>query len=249
MVEMELDFFENEKTLLKESKELIKSGKHDEEAILNKFSILVEKFDKSIRDAEKIIRISDGQQEYLHKIQNDLRKEIEDRIRAEEKLRYVAAIDTLTGFYNRGMGLSFLENEIKTIRRNNGVFSICYIDLNGLKYINDNLGHAEGDEFIVTACGFIKEAVSENDILCRVGGDEFIIVFPNMKKDDVEMIMTKITLNMDEENKKKLRAYDISYSYGIFQVDCDNKKGIDEIIQIADAKMYDYKKKYKMLRK
>lgn len=245
MVDGELNFFGAEKNLLKDAKELIKSEEYDEKILMLNFSKVVQQFDKLLRDVEKIIKISDGQQEYLQRIQNDLKKEIEDKIRAEEKLKYFAAIDTLTGFYNRGMGLTFLENEIKSIRRNSGVFSICYIDVNGLKYVNDNFGHFEGDELIVMVCKFIKSVTRENDILCRLGGDEFIILFPNSIKENVEEVIQKIIFNIDVENKKKLKPYNISFSYGIVQVDCDNNKTTDEIIQIADAKMYEYKKKYK----
>jgi len=245
MVDVELNFFEAEKSMLKEAKELIKSEKYDEQSLLENFSEIVKQFDKLIRDVEKIIKISDGQEEYLHRIQSDLKKEIENKIREEEKLKYFAAIDTLTGSYNRGIGLTVLENEIKIIKRNLGVFSICYIDVNGLKCVNDNFGHFEGDELLVMVCKFIKGATGDNDILCRLGGDEFIILFPNRKKENVEEIIGKIIFNIDIENKKKFRPYDISFSYGIVQVDCDNSRGIDEIIQMADANMYEYKKKYK----
>lgn len=248
MVEVESHFFESEKTLIKNAKDLITNKKHDEKILLENFSMVVEQFDKLIRDVEKIIRISDGQQEYLHRVQSDLKKEIEDRTRAEEKLKYYAAIDTLTETYNRGMGLALLESKIKNIRSNQGVFSICYIDLNGLKYVNDNFGHSEGDELLVMVCKYIKEVVRDNDLLCRIGGDEFIILFPNTKKEKVEETMEEIILNMDVENKKGLKPYDISFSYGVVQVDCNNSRSTDEIIQMADTKMYEYKKKFKKLK-
>lgn len=245
MKNLNSNLFKNEKNLLKEAKELIKNKEHDKESLLNMLSNTIEHFDKLVRDVEKIIKISDGQQEYLHRIQSDLKKEIEDRIRAEEKLRYFAAIDTLTGCYNRGMGLTFLANEINAIKRNKGYFSICYIDVNGLKNVNDNFGHFEGDELLVLVCRFLKHGIRDNDILCRLGGDEFIILFPNMKEDRVEQIVKNVSLNIEVENKKKLKNYEISFSYGIVQVDYTYTGNIDEIIQRADEKMYDYKQKYK----
>lgn len=244
---IDYDFFEAEKTLIKEAKELIKGEKHDKKVLIENFSQVIERFDKMIRDAEKIIKISDGQQEYLHRIQSDLKKEIEDRIRAEEKLKYFAAIDTLTGCYNRGMGIALLENEIKNIRRNKGIFSICYIDVNGLKYVNDNFGHFEGDELIVTMCKSIKKAIREKDILCRLGGDEFLVLFSNSEVKNVENIVERIKSNINMENEKKLKAYYISFSYGTFEVDYDSNLSIDEIIRKADAKMYENKQKYKKL--
>ena len=248
-MQIDSDYYEAEKILLKEARELIKSGKYDEKTLLEKFSILTEQFDKLIKDVEKIIRISDGQQEYLHRIQSDLKKEIEDRIRAEEKLKYYAAIDSLTGCYNRGMGLTFVENEIKTIKRNKGFFSICFIDVNGLKYVNDKFGHFEGDELLVIVCKFIKEVIKDNHILCRLGGDEFLILFQNNKSEDVGKVMEEVLYNIKLENDKNLKPYSISFSYGISQVDYNNNLSIDEIIQAADVKMYENKKKYKKLLK
>lgn len=241
------DFFEGEKRLLKEARELIKSEKYDDRVLLKEFINITEQFDKLIRDVEKIIKISDGQEEYLHRIQGDLKNEIEERIKAEEKLKYFAAVDALTGCYNRGMGLTFLDNEIKNIKRNQSFFSICYIDVNKLKHVNDNFGHFEGDELLVTVCKFIKKFIRCNDILCRLGGDEFLVIFSNVKGDDAEKVIRRIVYNIDIENKKKLKPYDVSFSYGIFEVNYDNNLSIDEIIKNADAKMYENKQKYKKL--
>lgn len=241
------NLFEDEKRLLEEAKTLVKNKNVDELYVMEEFSLVINQFDKLIKDIEKIIKISDGQQEYLHRIQNDLKREIEDRIRAEEKLKYFAAIDTLTGVYNRGMGLTFLENEMKAIRRKKESFSVCYIDVNGLKHVNDNFGHYEGDELLVLICKFIREVIREKDILCRLGGDEFFILLPNNKKEEAEEIIKKIILNIDIENEKRPRPYVISFSYGIVEVESDNNKSIDEIMQLADAKMYEYKQSYKRL--
>jgi diguanylate cyclase (GGDEF)-like protein len=247
IVPVDSDFFEEEKTLLKEARELIKSEKHNSETLLESFTKVTEKFDKLIRDVEKIIKISDGQQEYLHRIQSDLKKEIEYRTRAEEKLKYFAAIDSLTGSYNRGVGLTLLDNEVKNVKRNKGFFSICYIDVNRLKFVNDNFGHFEGDELLVMVCKFIKQVIRSNDILCRLGGDEFLVIFSNSRKEDVEKVIERINLNINMENEKKSKPYSVSFSYGIFQVDYDNDLSIDEIIKKADAKMYENKQKNKKL--
>jgi diguanylate cyclase (GGDEF)-like protein len=245
----QLNFFEIEKNLITEAKELIKDKKYDEEILIQKFSGVLWQFEKILKEVEKIIRISDGQQEYLHRIQSDLQKEIEDKIRAEEKLKYHAAIDSLTGCYNRWMGLTFLEKELTSIKRNLSCFTICYIDVNGLKYVNDNFGHCEGDELLVMVCRFIKNVIRENDILCRLGGDEFVIIFPNKSEKNVQDIIKEITYNIDLDNKKQLRKYNISFSYGIVQINCDSDASIDHILQTADLRMYEYKKKYRSVNK
>jgi len=243
-----LNLFDVEKLLIKDAKEIIDSKKYDEGALIDLLNIIIDQFHRLVRDSEKIIKNSDGQQDYLHKIQNDLKREIEYRIRAEEKLKYIAAIDSLTGCYNRGMGIRLLENEVDNIRRNTHCLSVCYIDINGLKYVNDTFGHFEGDELIVMTCQLIKEVISEKDILCRLGGDEFLILFPNQKKESIEKVMDIIISNMENENKKKLKPYKFSFSYGIVQVNSDDNYSTDYIIQLADAKMYECKEaKYRIM--
>jgi two-component system cell cycle response regulator len=239
------NLFEAEQILLNEALALVENKEYGNEELLEKYLKLIGQFDKLIRDVEKIIRISDGQQEYLHKIQNDLKKEIEERTRAEEKLKYFAAIDALTGCYNRGMGLSLLENEIRNIKRNNGVCSVCFLDVNKLKYVNDNFGHFEGDELLVLVCKFIKTCLKDEDILCRLGGDEFIIIFPGSIEADSESEIRRVIKYIELQNKNKLKPYNISFSYGIVEINHHSDKNIDEIIQMADEKMYEDKERYK----
>lgn len=244
MAENYANLFEMEYSLLKKAKELIGHGEYDKEVLLDNYKNILEQYDKLVTDMKKMIKISDGQQEYLHKIQNDLKKEIEDRMRAEEKLRYIAAIDTLTGCYNRGMGMRLLEEELNNIRRKQSLFSICYIDVNGLKYVNDHFGHFEGDEFLVAVCRYVKTAIKETDILYRLGGDEFIVIFPECQREEAATLLQQITSEIDRQNEKSSRPYPVSFSYGIVQVNWDDKRNIDEIIQLADARMYECKQKF-----
>lgn len=241
----EAKLFEAEEGVLKEAVTIIESGKYRTDPLLGQYRILVEHFEKLLKETEKIVRISDRQQEYLCLIQDHLQLEIENRIKAEEKLRHLVAIDSLTGAYNRGVGLAIFENMLKTLKRNQDVLSICYIDVNGLKYVNDNFGHFEGDELLVLVCQYIKGVIRENDILCRLGGDEFMIILPRCTKENAEAIIRRISANIDRDKEKKLKPYDISFSFGIIQVDPDNEVSVDTIIEMADMKMYQYKQKFK----
>ncbi|NLI13548.1 MAG: diguanylate cyclase [Peptococcaceae bacterium] len=245
MSKQESNLFESEKRILKEAEALISSRKYAGNTLLEPYRILADQFGKLLREVEKIVRIGDGQQEYLHRIQEDLKKEIENRIKAEEKLQYLATTDTLTGAYNRGTGLALLENQVKAQKRNKDVFSICYIDVNGLKYVNDNFGHFEGDGLLVSVCKYIKGVIRESDILCRLGGDEFMIIFPQCAKDNADAIINRITANIDADNEGKRNPYHISFSFGIIQVDADNEKSIDALIEMADMKMYEHKERFK----
>jgi len=129
-------------------------------------------------------------------IKNNLKKEIEERVKIEKRLKYLATTGTLTGIYNRGTELAILDSHIKAWEKNKEIFSICYIDINGLKYVNDNFGHLEGDELLVLTCKIIKESIRDCDILSRLGGDEFMIIFPQCDKHNADVAMERIILNI-----------------------------------------------------
>lgn len=214
--------------------------------LLEPFCDITRQFRKMLKDVEKIIKISDNQQEYLQMTKNNLKKEIEERVKVEKRLKYLATTDTLTGIYNRGTELAILDSHIKAWERNKEIFSICYIDINGLKYVNDNFGHLEGDELLVLTCKIIKESICDCDILSRLGGDEFMIIFPQCDKHNADVAMERIILNIAQENSRNLKPYQISISYGAIQMDSSNgKRNIDELIEMADRKMYENKRNNK----
>lgn len=82
----------------------------------------------------------------------------------------------MTDLLNRRVGLLFLEEEIKNADRKRIPFTISYINVNGLKAVNDTYGHEEGDYLILTSTRFMRESIRETDIICRFGGDEFLII-------------------------------------------------------------------------
>jgi two-component system, cell cycle response regulator len=239
------DIFENEENVLKTAEELIYSKKYNKDPLIEQFIELTSSFRKTLKEYAKIVRISDGQQEYLQRIQFDLKKQIDERIKIEEKLHYLATIDSLTGVNNRAFGISILENQVRQLKRTKDTFTVCFIDVNGLKTINDSLGHYEGDEVLVVICRFIKQVIRDCDIVCRLGGDEFLIIFPQCNKDSAELVMERILSKVNMENLKHNRPYQISFSYGLVDVDENNIRSTDEIIEMADKKMYENKQKYK----
>lgn len=237
--------FEVQKALLNEVKATMYSGKYDENSLLTMLSTIVDSFHKTILEAEELANAKENQRKHFEEMETSMKREIEEYMESEERLIYLAAIDTLTGSYNRGVGLVILEKEIEIIRKNGGYFSICFIDVNGLKYVNDKFGHIEGDELITIICKLIKSSIRFNDVICRLGGDEFLVFFPNTKKENAEKIMNRVLSILDLKNERKLKPYSISFSYGIVQVDSGDTTPIAEIIQNADIKMYEHKQNYK----
>jgi diguanylate cyclase (GGDEF)-like protein len=152
----------------------------------------------------------------------------------------MATYDAMTGCLNRATGMRMLED---LIRQKNDII-ICFIDINGLKEINDVLGHEQGDALILNSVKIIKENIREEDLLIRLGGDEFLICFVNMDIDQVNKtwlrVLDKIKLANEED-----KPYIISLSHGIAEIKKSDRNMLDELIREADIMMYEEKRSIK----
>lgn len=162
----------------------------------------------------------------------------------ECQLKMSAAIDEMTGAYNRKSGLEELEN-IMTRADSSKTHCIAFIDIDGLKPINDNYGHSEGDYAIKTIANVLLSSVRDSDVVCRYGGDEFMIIFKNSEEDAAEKIITRMCDKLKELENKTPKPYTMSFSYGItaFSNCTDSAYNITDLLKEADQKMYQYKTK------
>ena len=167
------------------------------------------------------------------------------KLETEELIQY-ATFDELTGVYNRRVGLELLEQELRKIRRGNTFLSICFIDINDLKLVNDNFGHEAGDDLILAIVYDIKSAMRESDILSRIGGDEFLLIFPDCQLNEVNSIWKRVQKSLEERNQKADTKYNISISYGFAETSSKNIMTSDDLIQIADKRMYIHKRRAKI---
>lgn len=165
-------------------------------------------------------------------------EDITERKRAEEELKRLATIDTLTEVLNRGSGLLFFNMQLKLSKRNNSKLSICYLDVDDLKTINDTYGHQEGDEALKLVSGFLKETIREGDIACRLGGDEFLLILPQCPIDQALVVWKRMADKVADFNTSKKKPYIISLSHGIAECDPSEEKSVDQLLSIADREMY-----------
>ena len=165
-----------------------------------------------------------------------------ERKRMEEELKRLAHYDTLTGAYNRGYGLELLQRQLKLSKRDKSPLLLAYSDLDNLKDINDEFGHDEGDRAMVQVAKLFKSILREVDIITRMGGDEFLLVFLDSSLNEIPIIRKRLSKELARLNQISKKPYKIGFSTGFSNYDPTNPQLMDELIRIADENMYKEKK-------
>jgi len=165
-----------------------------------------------------------------------------ERKRVEEELKRLAHYDTLTGAYNRGYGLELLQRQLKLSKRDKSPLLLAYSDLDNLKDINDEFGHEEGDRAMVQVAKLFKSILREVDIITRMGGDEFLVIFLDSSLNEIPIIKKRLSKELARLNQISKKPYKIGFSTGFSNYDPANPQSMDELIRIADQMMYEEKK-------
>lgn len=174
--------------------------------------------------------------------------DITERRKAEEKLKEYATYDELTGIFNRRVGLTLLGKEMDRVHRYGYRFTLCFIDVNGLKPVNDEYGHEEGDELILTVVRMVEESMRGGDVLCRIGGDEFLLLFRDCDMGSAELVRERMEESFRRINESGKKSYEISVSYGLIEYDKESEYSVQELLHRADSRMYEDKMKRKSVR-
>ncbi len=177
---------------------------------------------------------------FTHKVYGSVwvavQQDITARKQAEEELTYLSTHDSLTGLYNR----SFFNEEMKRLQRGRQFpISIVMADVNDLKALNDEKGHAAGDKLLQRAAQVLTSVFRTEDIVARIGGDEFAILLPNTDEQTVEKAISRVMLFLDKDNKENEIPLEISMGTSTG----DKKCALADVLKAADDRMYLEKKK------
>ena len=168
--------------------------------------------------------------------------DITEQIEAEQKIKKLANSDTLTGLANRLALSTYMRNELPRLERNAKFCALFYLDLNRFKPINDEYGHALGDEVLVELAQRLKALCRSYDIAARVGGDEFIVVVTELSKEyDIGRITTRLFKTLTQPITTTQGTFNIGVSIGHASYPSEGKT-LEELIHIADERMYEDKK-------
>jgi diguanylate cyclase (GGDEF)-like protein len=154
-----------------------------------------------------------------------------------EHLTSLSITDELTGLYNRRGFMLLAEQHLRLASRTKTTFAVIFADLNGLKTINDTLGHEAGDRAIRSAGRVLRRTLRESDILARLGGDEFVALVSIPSESAVGAVVRRIEIALAEENAKG-PLFELSLSLGEAMFDPSSQRSLHDLISEADELMY-----------
>lgn len=177
----------------------------------------------------------------LSKANKELEYEINTRINMEEKIKNLAYYDYLTGLPNRRLFNDILNQYIIDSNKNQNVFGVLFLDLDSFKNINDTMGHSSGDELLTMVSKRLTSLLRKDDIVCRVGGDEFLLLIQDLKDEQCIRELSERILNIFKEpfiiNNHHL-FITTSIGGAIYPIDGED---IETLIKNADIAMYNAK--------
>lgn len=156
-----------------------------------------------------------------------------------DDLQRVAALDPLTGLYNRRFGMKRLEEELARIQRNQTPLSLIIVDLDHFKRLNDTYGHLAGDKVLVRAASVIRDMLRKGDVVMRYGGEEFIAILPGSDIEDGADIAERIRFALAQSRVEVAgHTLSVTASIGIACTADDRLSSAEPLMKLADSRLY-----------
>ncbi|MDD3363032.1 MAG: diguanylate cyclase [Hespellia sp.] len=168
-----------------------------------------------------------------------LRLTSEHQSRKLKEMESIAYKDEATGAYNRRYCIALIDE----ILENRIPFCLGYVDLNNLKEVNDNYGHDAGDTYIEEVISAIKRVLRQDDVVCRIGGDEIITILYHCTESKGITLLEASQQQILQFGKQQ--NWELSISYGVVEVGSDTDYQTQQLIKEADQRMYEFKQAYK----
>lgn len=227
--------------LIDEQRGVVVVGKHPEDYMKNRLKY------RASFDDEQLVKLPDGRLVSTRErpiasggfvsIQIDVTEITE----TQAILEHYATTDELTGLTNRRVGLQMMSKLMSQHKRSGDDLSICYVDIDELKAVNDEFGHERGDWMIKTIGNTVKEVIRDGDIVMRLGGDEFLIIFPQCTVVQANIKIEAIEARLVEIEAKEKIPFALGFSYGVAAYQPELFDSVEEYIAHSDKLMYQNK--------
>lgn len=174
--------------------------------------------------------------------ENKLKDSVFELEQFNQILDNISQTDEMTKLYNR-RGFLNLATKYLSLSKNMAKSGLLfYMDLDGLKKINDTFGHDEGDRAIRTVADILRKSFRKSNIIARLGGDEFTVLVTDINPDTIDLINSKLKKNTDDYNKKSGKQYTLSFSTGVVSFGSNDNENIENLLALADSALYAQKK-------
>ncbi|GAB6089111.1 diguanylate cyclase domain-containing protein [Spirochaeta dissipatitropha] len=185
----------------------------------------------------------------LFKQQEETQSKLRNALRTLEhyslKLKILAEKDELTGLYNRRGFLTLVPKQMELLKSVEDSAYMLYIDLDGMKQINDSFGHREGDEAIIATANILQSCLRSTDVIARMGGDEFVAFIFENDPSRIRNLTDRIEEAAREHNAVAGKPYSLSLSFGSARFKADSNDDIETLIHRADKMLYTMKRRKK----
>lgn len=195
----------------------------------------------NLDNIEDVNAFQDKDKIYIKHLAQQIEMALKNQFLVEDIYK-LSKFDSLTGAYTRKYHQTMLREVYDKAKKSKTPFSICALDIDELKSVNDQFGHEIGDQYLIQFSEIIKNSLKENEIFSRTGGDEFILVFPKCNKlcvekkvNDLKEIMSKKPLIQEK------KSIPLSFGYGIATF-IEDSEYLDELISLSDKRLYMDKK-------
>lgn len=228
---------------------MIKDGLTPDEAYEKLMKDIDNKTEPLVHSLTTLFSILTDRNQELTELKNNLEEKVKEKTKElvdkNIKLEYLSQTDQLTELKNRRFGMEVIKKLYEEINDNNPL-SVIMIDADNFKCVNDEFGHNIGDKVLIALSKTLKDNIRTDDIVCRLGGDEFLIICPYTNKSGaltlakhLLSIIKNMKIMVGTRNSKKV-YWQSSASLGVASSE-DNIKSFQDLIKIADIKMYEAK--------
>jgi diguanylate cyclase (GGDEF)-like protein/PAS domain S-box-containing protein len=169
-------------------------------------------------------------------------QDVTDLLRAREDLEKLVLTDELTRLHNRRGFFTLGEHSLKRAKREGKSCLLICADIDGLKSVNDSLGHPIGSELLLDTADILRKVFRDSDVIARIGGDEFAILAPDNDASKAAIVLTRLKSHIEEFNSTAGKRYKIALSAGVACYSPRNPTTIEELIRDADKKLYAQKR-------
>src|SRR5206468_779065 len=158
-------------------------------------------------------------------------------VELQGELRHMATADPLTRLINRRGFLPTAEHQLDVAKRSHQPLALVFLDLDGLKKVNDSLGHSAGDGMITEAAFVMRDTFRASDLIARMGGDEFCILFAT-ESEEAAAAVARLNTAVEVTNRQEGRPFALAFSTGVAMFDPERPQTLDQLMAVADQRMY-----------